>query len=191
VLSQPERARLARIDGAYRAPGAASTGEEGRAGFTPLADISATLAAPMPLPARRVDYVTTRQVRWAQTVALVRLPDGDPAALLLDRFPHSYRPAEQVHQTWGAAPLHPGLVVEPEPSLGPGLLFTAGDFTDAEQHHGTTLGFSFAPGVTDALRLYRDGEPLDTETGLDMFLATRTYAPVPTAWSATYRSRPT
>ena len=170
VLSQPERAQLARIDGAYRAPGAASIGEEGRAGFTPLADVSVAVGTPMPLPARRVDYVTTRQIRWAQTVALVRLPDGDPAALLLDRFPYSYQPAQQVHQAWGAAPLHPGLVVERQPTLGPGLLFTAGDFTDAEQHHGTTLGFGFAPGDTQALRLYRDGEPLDTETGFEVFL---------------------
>jgi subtilisin family serine protease len=173
VLSRPERARLARIDGAYRAPGAASTGEESRAGFTPLADISVTVGTPMPLPARRVDYLTTCPVRWAQVVALVRLPDGDPAALLLDRFPRSYRPAEQARQTWGAAPLHPALVVEqPDPRLGPGLLFTAADFTDAEQHHGTTLGFGFASGVTQALRLYRDSQPLDTntETGSDVFV---------------------
>jgi Subtilase family len=154
VLSAAERARLARIDGHYRALNDNADYAEVRVGFAPLQFFAGGSYEPIAVPRTRAEYVSPAPITWLHDAAWSR------GEAFIDFFGPpfvQFEPGQETDEWWFGAPLHAKAYSERDAAS---MFVAVADLRDTGGHDGWPWEWSEDPVATQALRLYRDGRLL-------------------------------
>ena len=154
VLSAAERARLARIDGHYRALNDNADYLDVRIGFAPLQFFAGGSYEPIDVPRTRAEYVSPAPITWLRDAAWSR---GEAFIDFYGPAFVQFEPGQQSDEWWFGAPLHAKAYGERDAES---MFVGVADLRDTGGHDGWPWEWSEDPVATQALRLYRDGRLL-------------------------------
>ncbi|MDP9210134.1 MAG: S8 family serine peptidase, partial [Actinomycetota bacterium] len=154
VLSAAERARLARIDGHYRALNDNADYLDVRIGFAPLQFFAGGSYEPIAVPRTRAEYVSPAPITWLHDAAWSR---GEAFIDFYGPAFVQFEPGQQSDEWWFGAPLHAKAYGERDAES---MFVAVADLRDTGGHDGWPWEWSEDPVATQALRLYRDGRLL-------------------------------
>ena len=154
VLSAAERARLARIDGHYRALNDDAEYADVRIGFAPLQFFAGGSYEPIAVPRTRAEYVSPAPITWLHDAAWSR---GEAFIDFYGPAFVQFEPGQQSDEWWFGAPLHAKAYGERDAES---MFVGVADLRDTGGHDGWPWEWSEDPVATQALRLYRDGRLL-------------------------------
>ena len=154
VLSAAERARLARIDGHYRALNDNADYLDVRIGFAPLQFFSGGSYEPIAVPRTRAEYVSPAPITWLHDAAWSR---GEAFIDFYGPAFVQFEPGQQSDEWWFGAPLHAKAYGDRDAES---MVVAVADLRDTGGHDGWPWEWSEDPVATQALRLYRDGRLL-------------------------------